>query len=199
MENLEVTKGCVYFFKHVGLSPIKIGYTTHLSPIGRFEQFKTYAPYGAELIGFIRTFEAKILETKLHERFANRRLNGEWFDISIDEANNTIKFYSGIEDVQEMNNFQVAWARSLEPKLILDKIYSDIADVFNNKYSLSPIEKSTKVIVQKKEICELLSCDLSSLNNFVKSINLTYTSHRLGNYEFKKGYLLYEKHVPCVI
>ena len=53
MENTENKKGCVYFFRHIGLTPVKIGFSTHESPIGRFEQFKTYAPYGSEIIGFI--------------------------------------------------------------------------------------------------------------------------------------------------
>jgi len=75
-------KGCVYFFRHIGLTPVKIGYSTHESPIKRFEQFKTYAPYGSELIGFIRTYDAKKLETILHERFSAHRLGGEWFEIS---------------------------------------------------------------------------------------------------------------------
>ena len=86
-------KGCVYFLKHVGLSPIKIGFSTNESPYSRFEQFKTYAPYGAELIGFIRTHDAKGLETELHSKFSNLRLKGEWFELSIEDANKYIKLY----------------------------------------------------------------------------------------------------------
>ena len=53
------TKGCVYFFKHKGVSPIKIGYTNNVSPINRFENFKTYSPYGSEIGGFIETDKPK--------------------------------------------------------------------------------------------------------------------------------------------
>ena len=106
-------KGCVYFFKHVGLSPIKIGFSTNESPLERFEQFKTYAPYGAELIGFIRTHNAKELETELHLKFANVRLKGEWFDLSIEDVNKWVEFYSSLEDIEEENNFKVAWAKYL--------------------------------------------------------------------------------------
>jgi len=31
-------KGCVYFFRHIGLTPVKIGFSTNESPFDRFEQ-----------------------------------------------------------------------------------------------------------------------------------------------------------------
>ena len=45
LKNMTENKGCVYFFRHIGLSPIKIGYSTHESPLDRFNQFKTYAEF----------------------------------------------------------------------------------------------------------------------------------------------------------
>ena len=111
MENTE--KGCVYFFRHIGLTPIKIGYSENESPIKRFEQFKTYAPFGAELIGFIRTENAKKLETELHQKYSRDRIKGEWFEISKEDAEKCISFYSNLEDIEEMNNFQVSWAKKI--------------------------------------------------------------------------------------
>jgi DNA-binding XRE family transcriptional regulator len=106
-------KGCVYFFRHIGLSPIKIGYSTNNSPIVRFNQFKTYAPYGSEILGFIQTDEAKEIETKLHIKYSQKRLSGEWFEITEKDVNDEINFYSNIEDIKERNNFQIAWANEL--------------------------------------------------------------------------------------
>lgn len=137
-------KGCVYFFRHIGLTPVKIGYSTHESPIGRFEQFKTYAPYGSEIIGFIRTYEAKELETILHERFSAFRLGGEWFEISKEQCESVISFYSNIEDIKEKNEFEIEWAKKVRLKsdLINKKnepnfMYLEtINNWFNYKYNI---------------------------------------------------------------
>lgn len=112
----EKGKGCVYFFRHIGLTPVKIGFSTSESPIDRFNQFKTYAPYGSEIIGFIRTYEAKDLETILHERFSQFRLSGEWFEIKQEDCESIISFYSNIEDIKEKNEFQIEWAKKIQLK-----------------------------------------------------------------------------------
>ena len=87
-------KGSVYFIKHTGLSPVKIGYSSAENPIARLYSMTTYAPYGVELLGFIQTLNAKQLERKLHKKYKNKRLNGEWFeltneDIAIELQSNT--------------------------------------------------------------------------------------------------------------
>lgn len=109
----ELKKGCVYFFRHIGLTPVKIGFSTNESPIDRFNQFKTYAPYGSEILGFIQTDESKSIETKLHLKYSSKRLLGEWFEITENEVNEEVNFYSNIEDIKNRNEFQIAWANSL--------------------------------------------------------------------------------------
>lgn len=122
----EKEKGCVYFFRHVGLEPIKIGYSTNESPLIRFNQFKTYAPFGAEIVGFIQTNEAKKIETLLHQKYSSKRLDGEWFFITENECNNEIEFYSNKEDIKEKNDFQIAWSSILESKKQEKKDFLDI-------------------------------------------------------------------------
>jgi len=90
--------GCVYFIKHKNMEPIKIGYSTHNIPNGRVQHANSSSPYGIELIGFIRTNTAKQLETELHEKFKHLRLNGEWFEISIETVRATIKLYDSTYD-----------------------------------------------------------------------------------------------------
>lgn len=109
-------KGCVYFFRHVGLSPVKIGYSTNESPLARFNQFKTYAPYGSEILGFIQTSDSKTIETKLHLKYASKRLFGEWFDITEDEVKKEVDVYSNLEDIKERNEFQMKWAEEINKK-----------------------------------------------------------------------------------
>jgi hypothetical protein len=115
-ENLKTEKGCVYFFRHIGLTPVKIGYSLNESPLNRFNQFKTYAPFGSEILGFIITTDAKKVETELHSKLSPFRLKGEWFDINEEEVNKHIDFYTNIEDVKNRNDFQIAWAKELYDK-----------------------------------------------------------------------------------
>ena len=105
---------CVYFFKHTSLSPIKIGYSSKNNPMDRFEQFKTYAPFGAEIIGFISTEKAKELESNLHRKLKAFRLNGEWFDISIDKVDELINFHSKKEVLKNKADFELAYALNLQ-------------------------------------------------------------------------------------
>lgn len=82
--------GCVYFIKHIGLKPVKIGYSSSDNPINRINNFKTSSPYGLELIGIIKTIDAKKLETFLHKKYKEKRLNGEWFNLSQKELKNEL-------------------------------------------------------------------------------------------------------------
>jgi hypothetical protein len=185
MENLEIEIGCVYFFKHIGLDPIKIGYSTNQSPINRFESFKTYAPFGAELIGFIMTEKSKELETLLHQKFSAKRLSGEWFNISKEEALECISLYSKIEDLQEMNNFQVLWAIKKSGKVAPVSFYNNFSFTKNDDFP-------KKVVLNKKEIIEIILCDKNELNEFMNKNKNHYKLFQL-NGSVKKGHLLFTR------
>jgi hypothetical protein len=177
-------KGCVYFFKHVGLSPIKIGYSENESPFFRFNQFKTYAPFGAELIGFIKTKNAKELETTLHQKYARDRIKGEWFEITKEDAEKCIKYYSELEDIEEMNSFQIAWAtKNLKQ--------AHFKTNFFNFFSLEEENNSEKVILNYKELSDFLKENKSDLIKNFKDI-FDYKTFRFNGIN-KKGVLLYKK------
>lgn len=99
MVKWEKKNGCVYFFKHVGLEPIKIGYSTNNDPYKRFSQFKTYAPFGAELVCFELSSMAFEAEKLLHEKFEEKRLCGEWFNISKDEIKFAVDYIKKLEEL----------------------------------------------------------------------------------------------------
>lgn len=86
--------GCVYFIKHKNYSPIKIGFSSNDLPKCRINCMQTYSPYGVEVIGIILCEQPKIIEKEIHEKYKDFRLNGEWFDIEIDVALETIKLYN---------------------------------------------------------------------------------------------------------
>jgi len=188
--NIENLKGCVYFFKHIGMSPIKIGFTLHSSPMVRFLQFKTYAPFGAQLVGFIKTSEPKNLETLLHNKFSSFRIKGEWFEISEELALKTIDFYSNIEDVEDRNKFQIEWAKKCMP--IADININDIEPIMLNSFTIKDIG-NTKVL-NLKEVMSIIEEKNSARFNKqeVKSVfnqwGLRYTTHRISPVKNKKGW-----------
>ena len=78
----------VYFVKHRRQDPIKIGYSSNLKQ--RLNELKISSPYGMDLIGTIKSPEAKNLESRIHKRLESHRLSGEWFDISIQDAKDIV-------------------------------------------------------------------------------------------------------------
>lgn len=136
VEQTEKTKGCVYFFRHIGLTPVKIGYSTNPSPINRFSQFKTYAPYGCEILGFIQTDAAKETEALLHRKFSSYRLDGEWFEITEEQVIKEVDFYTNKEDIKERNDFQIAWAKSLmvDKEKVIELLGSSNFETFKKEY-----------------------------------------------------------------
>ena len=78
----------VYFVKHRRQDPIKIGYSSNLKQ--RLIDLKISSPYGMDLIGTIKSPEAKNLESRIHKRLESHRLSGEWFDISIQDAKDIV-------------------------------------------------------------------------------------------------------------
>jgi hypothetical protein len=71
--------GEVYFIQGVDGGPVKIGVA--LNPEKRFRTIQSCSPV---LLCLLRTIPARAnTEKELHERFADRRLHGEWFEDSI--------------------------------------------------------------------------------------------------------------------
>lgn len=165
----EKEKGCVYFFRHIGLTPVKIGFSTSESPLNRFTQFKTYAPYGSEILGFIQTEDAKKIESILHLKYSNKRISGEWFEISEQDVTYEVNFYSNIEDIKERNEFQIEWAKKVNDKKInkesiIQKIYLSEKDIFLKKYNENPN-------LNKKQVAKDLKVSRRSIYNWIKSDN----------------------------
>ena len=153
-------KGCVYFFRHVGLSPVKIGYSEENSPINRFISFKTYAPYGSEILGFIESYDAKEIETILHNKFSSKRLKGEWFEISIEEIDCQIKLYSDAEDLESKRKFELDWAMHKKKYTHIKKTPKEI---FIEMYLENPN-------IKKSKIARDLGVTRSTLYNWIEEI-----------------------------
>jgi hypothetical protein len=62
----------------------KIGRTGKLS--NRLREFGVRLPYKVDLVCALKTHNMYGLEASLHERFAHRRLEGEWFQLTAEEV-----------------------------------------------------------------------------------------------------------------
>ena len=182
--------GSVYFIKHKGLNPVKIGYSSHPNPLKRIESYNTSSPYGVEVLGYIISDNSKKLEGKLHKKYQEKRLNGEWFDISIKDVQNELLIHGESDLHQQMNDFfrkkmeYVLLSGSEifeEPKIDLDVLKPDFVIYFNkllensnnllfdyNKEYLTAINEYSKI--SKREFNKIIK-QVSNNNGFqVKSI-----------------------------
>ena len=162
-------KGCVYFFRHIGLKPIKIGYSENESPIDRFNQFKTYAPFGAELLGFVIVNNSKQIETNLHQKYAAYRLNGEWFDITEEEVNREVNYYSNQEQIELKNEFQIEWAKEISRR----NRFLELGFINKKPNTFSIIQKIVEENpnVKPKEISKELNISLTIVYRYLRLMN----------------------------
>lgn len=155
------TKGCVYFFRHLGLNPVKIGFSEEKSPLSRFSQFKTFAPYGSELLGFIESYNPKELERTIHNIFNTKKLKGEWFEITKEEVDIQIKLHSYRKEFEEKTKFQIAWAKKVQgydsekPKHLISK-----------EYFFEFYPKNTEM--NKREMAEFFKVTRPTIYNWIK-------------------------------
>jgi len=73
--------GFVYLFR-ASIGPVKIGRSK--APEGRLEDFDSL-PFEVVLLHTIASDDMVWLERTLHERFADKRIRGEWFALSDDD------------------------------------------------------------------------------------------------------------------
>lgn len=78
------TKGRIYILKAVGQTHYKIGKTTNLN--ARINQIKPALPFKTRLIHTISSNNITKAELFLHEKFKDKRTNGEWFNLSKDDV-----------------------------------------------------------------------------------------------------------------
>lgn len=79
-------KQFIYFFKHININAVKIGRTSGEDVFTRFKDFKTFSPFGAEIVGFYECDHCINEEKRLHQKFAAFRLSGEFFNITIEQV-----------------------------------------------------------------------------------------------------------------
>ena len=139
-------KDFVYFFKHNNINAIKIGKTSGESVLDRFNSFRTYAPFGAEIIGFFETDDGHRDERELHKLFKDHRLQGEFFDISLD----IVKKLRGVQYNKKGNNIKEIGVIAEEINEILPQVVS--MDLNGNPASVSYGRLTALLIEAIKEL-----------------------------------------------
>ena len=173
----------VYFFRETGRPYVKIGMSKN-DIQERFKSFKTYAPLGAYIVGYIKTNDSLSLEKKIHEKYKEKRLQGEFFNLTDDEIYNEIN----------LHDFKFGQILSLTNELI------DIYNFDQNKLKkdLSKILNKNKEKYEKYEIDDFLrnylekqKGKLMSNNMILKDLNdlgFSITQNKLGLILKKNGY-----------
>jgi hypothetical protein len=155
----------VYFFKHNQVKGVKIGMSRTLKGVmNRFNSFKTYSPFGAKILGFIKTENAIKLEGKLHKRFSSLRLQGEFFNLENDVVEGLIDSYSLEEKV--LNDIKLADEYTL--KKILNIIHiNSVAKYKGSDYKINKVfelDEDRSLGLTISDIKEMLNINESKIN-----------------------------------
>jgi len=73
--------GFVYLIHAVGSGRYKIGFTKRLPGI-RLQEIQHGSPFPLKLVKDHETFEGSQLETYWHQKFCNKRVYNEWFELT---------------------------------------------------------------------------------------------------------------------
>lgn len=188
----------VYFFKHKNISPIKIGRTCGDSVISRFNQFKTYSPFGSEIVGFFKCDNSAIMERQLHIQFADKRLHGEWFDIAEDICISIVNKYDKTIESCKKRLIEFISANPDSLDLLNDLLKKSLetssveSENFNNKLLeyLIPSNKftPTRDIINHLKSKGILS-DGGNIGPSLSKLGFTSKQKRIGD-KVHRGYLL---------
>lgn len=99
------TAGYVYIISNIGSfgeGILKIGVTRRLDPMERVDELGSASvPFKFDVHALIFSYDAYKLESELHEKFADKRINKmnsrkEYFDLTIDEIKDTLEQYKDL-------------------------------------------------------------------------------------------------------
>lgn len=135
----EKNKGCIFFFKHIGLSPIRIGMSSQPSPEKQFKDLNREAPFGCEMIGSFATFLPRTVLAELRDSFRENRLNGDWYSVGIKDLTEAVLKLTENEDapiIYSLNeNNEVASRRGGRKRMVNVENEVMVAYAFNKKFN----------------------------------------------------------------
>jgi hypothetical protein len=188
-------KGYVYFIQINGMQPIKIGYTTDPKGTDRFDSAKTYAPFGLTYVANIPSSNAAKLEKELHQRFADKRLNGEWFDINQAQAYKIAMQYGGnagaptldVDLFNEMHSEDYTipelplrvqqWYTTLPNSFTIDFVLNDKTQAASNE--AANIAKQATIYKWIKRLRDLRLIEADRTGMYIKTNLNQFTDYKL--------------------
>lgn len=182
----------VYFVKHKGFSPIKIGYTSKLDAKHRIHAMNTASPYGIIELGFISTTNAQELEKEIHERFKSKRLNGEWFDISTEEVLEIIKDYDYENQSELLKISNMLKELNIPPHQVENYLRTKIVE--KNQF---PLDMNTTKFMRKARLVYESSVrhwhhrehkEYVHKSHFMSELERTLSKSRATTYRYMKKY-----------
>jgi hypothetical protein len=84
IEVCEASWSCFVYVMKCGAGPVKIGGSN--VPSIRMREVQTGNPYPVTIEALFKTNRASAVESRTHKFLAKKRMCGEWFDVSVDEA-----------------------------------------------------------------------------------------------------------------
>lgn len=194
-----MTKNFIYFFKHKKISGVKIGRTSGDSVNQRFSCFKTYSPFGAEILGFFECDNCVVKEIELHKRFSMLRMHGEFFNISDDIVKSIV-----LENESYLNKMTLVFNEWLSnPENDMQKLKQLLRSI--NRIDNKPELTNTQILILSKykpgtsndydvfltvyELCNILGIEYKKMHSsrIFTSIGFIVAVKRLGA-EIKKGF-----------
>jgi hypothetical protein len=170
-------KGLVYVFKQLHTEHYKIGMTCDESVKMRFISFNTYSPTGAEIICIIKTDHAANLEKKLHQRFKDKRMNGEWFKLSSSDVVE-LRSMEDLTDVEIKNFFYTYILDRKYSKKQIKLLFARLDDTKTINYDLK--ESENKIIAYLEENFNNSELTNTEIINLLKNINIEIGVRDLG-------------------
>jgi hypothetical protein len=170
--NNDKKDGCVYFIKDNACDAVKIGMSSNNKPKRRFDSFLTYAPYGGVLLGYIISCVPKKLETILHEKYNKRRIDREWFNLTIKESLDIINSFDNSVNLLEIDRFL-----EIERNEISANKVESIKSYIKNK---ALVEEQISILVLCSQMIEI-----NTISEMARMENKTPRGIKISN-QYKK-------------
>jgi hypothetical protein len=98
-----VEEGFIYFIEEQNSNTVKIGKTNNL--LDRMRTFNVKLPFVWDLIGYYKTDHMSKLESGLHKHFSAKRVNGEWYELTLRDLSDIKKQRLPLEITELIKEF----------------------------------------------------------------------------------------------
>lgn len=190
----------VYFFRQVNSPYVKIGKASN-DINDRFCAFKTYAPLGAYIVGYIECDNCHFLEKSIHLKYSEKRLKGEFFSLTDDEVYSEINIHNPDFSIMVSYIKQFMLETGITCNQILSLVKSKYENTINQKYKYSDNEKFIELLkslsgnrLTNYELVELFiengfEVETISFGKYLKSLGYENKAAKIGGI-VKRVYLL---------